>query len=98
MLVFTKERLAFLAVPKTGSTAYHSALAARADMVVTAPPELKHANLFRYDRFKMTRPVSRTSEARPSSLNRARTARRSPISSDTRTALLSTVSSKSVWG
>jgi len=51
MLVFTKERLAFLAVPKTGSTAYHSALAARADMVVTAPPELKHANLFRYDRF-----------------------------------------------
>lgn len=51
MLVFYKERLAFLAVPKTGSTAYHSALRDRADLVVTDPPDLKHAPVRRYDRF-----------------------------------------------
>ncbi len=51
MLVFYKERLAFLSVPKTGTTAYHSALRARADLVITHPPELKHAPVRRYDRF-----------------------------------------------
>ncbi len=51
MLVFYKERLAFLAVPKTGSTAYHTALRDRADFVVTGPPDLKHAPVRRYDRF-----------------------------------------------
>ncbi|NVO55298.1 sulfotransferase family 2 domain-containing protein [Rhodobacteraceae bacterium B1Z28] len=51
MLVFYRERLAFLAVPKTGSTAYHTALHDRADFVVTGPPELKHAPVRRYDRF-----------------------------------------------
>ncbi|WP_420587073.1 sulfotransferase family 2 domain-containing protein [Ruegeria sp.] len=51
MLVFYKERLAFLAVPKTGSTAYHTALCERADFVVTDPPDLKHAPVRRYDRF-----------------------------------------------
>ncbi|MEW9921943.1 gamma-glutamyl kinase [Marimonas sp. MJW-29] len=51
MLVFYKERLAFLAVPKTGSTAYETALAARADMVITEPPMLKHAPVYRYNRF-----------------------------------------------
>lgn len=51
MLVFYKERLAFLAVPKTGSTAYHTALQHRADLVVTGPTELKHAPVRRYDRF-----------------------------------------------
>ncbi|MBO9410687.1 MULTISPECIES: sulfotransferase family 2 domain-containing protein [unclassified Ruegeria] len=51
MLVFYEERLAFLAVPKTGSTAYHSALKDRADLVVTGPPALKHAPVRRYDRF-----------------------------------------------
>ncbi len=51
MLVFYKERLAFLSVPKTGSTAYHAALRDRADLVITHPPELKHAPVRRYDRF-----------------------------------------------
>lgn len=51
MLVFFKERLVFLAVPKTGSTAYQSALRDRADIVVANPPELKHAPLYRYNRF-----------------------------------------------
>ncbi|WP_170399010.1 sulfotransferase family 2 domain-containing protein [Ruegeria arenilitoris] len=51
MLVFYKERLAFLAVPKTGSTAYHTALRDRADFFVTGPPDLKHAPVRRYDRF-----------------------------------------------
>ncbi len=51
LLVFYKERLVLLAVPKTGTTALHAALRDRADMVVSAPPELKHAPLYRYDRF-----------------------------------------------
>ncbi|WP_424986540.1 hypothetical protein [Microbulbifer sp. S227A] len=51
MLVFHKERLAFLAVPKTGTTAYHAALSRRADMVVSHPSGLKHASVYRYSRF-----------------------------------------------
>lgn len=51
MLVFWKEKLVFLSVPKTGTTAYQSALGPRADIVVNDPPELKHAPLYRYNRF-----------------------------------------------
>ncbi|MEP1765950.1 MAG: gamma-glutamyl kinase [Sulfitobacter sp.] len=51
MLVFFKERLAFLSVPKTGTTAYQTALASRADMVISDPPLLKHAPVYRYNRF-----------------------------------------------
>ena len=51
MLVFFKERLVLLAVPKTGTTAYQTALGSRADIVVRDPPELKHAPLYRYNRF-----------------------------------------------
>lgn len=51
MLVFYKERLVLLSVPKTGSTALQSALRGRADIVVADPPELKHAPLYRYNRF-----------------------------------------------
>lgn len=51
MLVFSKARLVFLSVPKTGSTAYEHALAPLASIVINAPPELKHAPIFRYNRF-----------------------------------------------
>ena len=51
MLVFYEERLALLSVPKTGSSAYLTALRDRADLVVAGPPELKHASVRRYDRF-----------------------------------------------
>lgn len=51
MLVFFKERLVLLSVPKTGTTALHSALRDRADMVFSDPPELKHAPLYRYNRW-----------------------------------------------
>lgn len=51
MLVFYKERLAFLSVPKTGTTAYETALAPHADMVISEPPMLKHAPVYRYNRF-----------------------------------------------
>ncbi len=51
MLVFYEERLALLSLPKTGSTAYQAALRDRADIVVTGPPDLKHAPVRRYDRF-----------------------------------------------
>lgn len=51
MLVFSKAHLVFLSVPKTGTTAFEQALAPLASMVVSAPPELKHAPVFRYNRF-----------------------------------------------
>lgn len=51
MLVFSKARLVLLSVPKTGSTAYEAALAPHAAIAVSAPPELKHAPVFRYNRF-----------------------------------------------
>ncbi len=51
MLVFWKENLVFLSVPKTGTTAYQTALAPHASLVVNDPPELKHAPLYRYNRF-----------------------------------------------
>lgn len=51
MMVFYKPKLVFLAMPKTGSTAYHTALGPQADMIITNPPELKHAPIYRYDRF-----------------------------------------------
>jgi len=41
----------FLSVPKTGTTAYQTALASRADMVVSDPPMLKHAPVYRYNRW-----------------------------------------------
>lgn len=50
MLVFTRERLVVLAVPKTGSTALAEALAPHAAMVVNDPPGLKHVSLRRYGR------------------------------------------------
>lgn len=51
MLVFWKEKIAFLATPKTGSTAYQMALGPSADMVVSEPPTLKHTTIQRYNRF-----------------------------------------------
>ncbi|MBA85194.1 gamma-glutamyl kinase [Thalassobius sp. S69A] len=51
MMMFWKEKLVFLSVPKTGTTAYQTALAPFADMIVNNPPELKHAPLYRYNRF-----------------------------------------------
>lgn len=51
MLVFWKENLVFLSVPKTGTTAMQAALAPRADMVFRGPPQIKHAPLYRYNRF-----------------------------------------------
>lgn len=51
MLVFWKARLVMLAVPKTGTSAYARALGPVASMVVSDPPELKHAPVYRYNRF-----------------------------------------------
>lgn len=51
MLVFWKENLALLAVPKTGTTAIEQALAPHASMAILDPPMLKHIPLYRYDRF-----------------------------------------------
>ena len=51
MLVFWKQKLVFLSVPKTGTTAFQQALGPMADIVILDPPELKHAPLYRYNRF-----------------------------------------------
>lgn len=51
MLVFWKERLVLLAVPKTGTTALEGALAPRAALVLRDPPILKHTPFYRYQRF-----------------------------------------------
>lgn len=50
MLVFWKEKLVFLAVPKTGTTAIEGALAPKAALVLREPPLLKHATVQRYKR------------------------------------------------
>ncbi len=51
MLVFWKEKLVLLSVPKTGTTAIESALSDKAAIIVSDPPELKHAPVYRYNRF-----------------------------------------------
>lgn len=51
MLVFPNEKLVLFAVPKTGTTALHAALAPRAGIVLRDPPGLKHAPVRRYRRF-----------------------------------------------
>lgn len=51
MLVFWKQKLVFLSVPKTGTTAYEAVLAPMASMAILEPPELKHAPVYRYNRF-----------------------------------------------
>ena len=51
MLVFAKAKLVFLSVPKTGTTSYERALSPIASMSILEPPELKHAPIYRYNRF-----------------------------------------------
>ncbi|PRY95263.1 hypothetical protein BCF33_0880 [Hasllibacter halocynthiae] len=51
MLVFFKQSLVLLAVPKTGTTAYAEALGDLATMRISDPPVLKHAPFYRYHRF-----------------------------------------------
>lgn len=51
MLVFWDQRLAFLATPKTGSTAIEAALESLAAVAVQRPPVLKHTTVQRFHRF-----------------------------------------------
>ncbi len=51
MLVFWKEKMVLFAVPKTGTTALTGALAPSASMVMRDPTDLKHASVYRYQRF-----------------------------------------------
>lgn len=48
MLVFWKQRLVYLATPKTGTTAIEAALESLASVVIQRPPELKHTSVQRY--------------------------------------------------
>lgn len=54
MLVFAKEKLVFLALPKTGTTALEAALEGHAAMALRKPPNLKHTPGFRYEKFLKT--------------------------------------------
>jgi len=51
MLVFWEQRLAFLATPKTGSTAIEFALEQYSAVTVQRPPVLKHTSVQRFHRF-----------------------------------------------
>ncbi|TDT77872.1 hypothetical protein BDE40_1172 [Litoreibacter halocynthiae] len=44
MMIFFKERLAFLAVPKTGTSALENALGPKASVIFRDPPGIKHTN------------------------------------------------------
>lgn len=48
MLVFWKQRLVYLATPKTGTTAIEAALEPLSSLVIQRPPELKHTSVHRY--------------------------------------------------
>jgi hypothetical protein len=50
MLVFWRQRLVFLATPKTASTSIEEALAPIAAVVVVRPPHLKHTTVRNYRR------------------------------------------------
>lgn len=54
MLVFAQEKLVFLALPKTGTTALEAALEPMASMVMRNPPNLKHTPGYRYERYLKT--------------------------------------------
>lgn len=51
MLVFWKQKLVFLAVPKTGTSAIEEALGPIADMRITNPPLFKHMPLVRFNTY-----------------------------------------------
>ncbi|MGC9445668.1 hypothetical protein [Cereibacter johrii] len=51
MLVFWEQRLAFLATPKTGTTAIETALESLATVSVQRPPLLKHTTVQQYRQF-----------------------------------------------
>jgi len=50
MLVFWRQRLVFLATPKTASTSIETALSPLAAVVAMRPPQLKHTNAQKYQR------------------------------------------------
>ncbi|SIO15673.1 hypothetical protein SAMN05444722_0641 [Rhodovulum sp. ES.010] len=50
MLLFAREKIVLLSVPKTGTSAWAAALGAQASLVLRAPPALKHMPLRRFRR------------------------------------------------
>jgi hypothetical protein len=51
MLIFWKERLVFLATPKTGSTSIETALDSLAHVAIRRPPELRHMTAKNYRKY-----------------------------------------------
>ncbi|WP_298256420.1 gamma-glutamyl kinase [uncultured Litoreibacter sp.] len=49
MMIFYRERLAFLAVPKTGTSALERALGSKASAIFRDPPGIKHTNARRFE-------------------------------------------------
>ena len=54
MLVFAKEKLVFMALPKTGTTALETTLEPAAAVVLRKSPNLKHTPGFRYEAYLKT--------------------------------------------
>lgn len=50
MMIFFRERLAFLAVPKTGTSALERALGGKASAIFRDPPGIKHTNARGFER------------------------------------------------
>ena len=50
MMIFYKQRLAYLAIPKTGTSAVERALHRRASAILRDPPGVKHTNARGYER------------------------------------------------
>jgi len=51
MMILWKEKLAFIAVPKTGTTAIEAALLPHSSIAFQRPPHIKHMTLRRFNRF-----------------------------------------------
>lgn len=51
MMILWKQKLTVFAVPKTGTTAIHQAIAPYSDIQYLNPPQAKHMNVRKYNRF-----------------------------------------------
>ncbi len=64
MLLFLEQNLVYFAIPKTGSTAFETALADHCSLNYRDPPEYRHMNVRRYD-FSFGKHVAREHKTYP---------------------------------
>ena len=51
MFVILQQKLAFLAIPKTGTTSIEKALRGEADIIMRKPPQVKHMTVMTFESF-----------------------------------------------